>query len=504
MYPGRMLSRLSLPLAAIACIAACSPASSPPEAPAARKNVLFVLIDTLRSDHLESYGYARETSPFLTSLADDGVLFEEMTAPCSWTKPSIASLFTSLYPSQHGVRKGNARDTADNFVSDVLPTNLTTLAELYSAAGYRTFGAVRNSHLKGFMGFGRGFDVYREVLGKADAVVRPFESWLDEREGDDAPWFAYLHFLDVHAYTPPPEYRDLFGTPELEYFLPGSPEKFSQLRDDVKAGRMACPPKEQEGLRLLYDATIRHLDDVLKQVAAQLIERGEWEETLVVVTSDHGEEFFEHGEFAHGHSMADNLLRVPWIVRFPGREYAGTRVDAPATLVDVLPTLAEACGLPHRPEEFVGTSMMSAIESADEPSPDRYRYGELYKEEVPNETYFLVQSLRGRDHHFLRTWRPAPGAQSKLRSARHRSSFEPALRKDHPEWFEVEDVLYDLENDPDELEDAADRLPDVTERCRDILSRIDEMLYRQKPVEGGEVELDPETIQDLRENGYIR
>lgn len=500
--------RIAAALALAASLWACSRSGVPdaPPSPARGKNVLFVLIDTLRADHLDAYGYERETAPFLAEIARRGVLFEDVSAPCSWTKPSIASLFTSLYPTQHGVLAGNARDTEDHFVSDVLPPGLPVLAEFFQRAGYDTFASVRNSHLKAFMGFGRGFDVYEEVLGHADRVIAPFLEWLDNRgNGPPRPFFAYLHFLDVHAYTPPPEYRERFGPVRLRYFLPGRPEIFMKFREAVREGRAECPPEEREGIVRLYDASIRFLDDRLRALWAELERRGLADDTMIVVTSDHGEEWFEHGEFAHGHSMADNLLRVPWILAWPGGP-AGRRIRHPASLVDVLPTLLDLAGLPGDRSGFVGVSLArEAVEGESGPVPDRLRYGELYKEEDPARgTFFLQQSLRSRTHHFVRTWRPAPGKVAELRRLARRSAFEPRLRLERPDLFAVEDILHDLAADPGEQRNAAAEQPGVAERFRRALARIDERLARMPMVDAGEVRLDEATIRDLRETGYIR
>lgn len=486
--------------------AGCGEAGGPAPAPAKGANVLFILIDSLRSDHLDCYGYERPTAPFLAQMAQEGVLFEEVCAPCSWTKPSVASLFTSQFPSQHGVLVGNCRDTEDNFVSDVLPSSLPTMAEFFQRSDYATFAAIRNSHLKAFMGFSKGFDSFHEIMGGGKKIVDKFEAWINNRGEDGRPFFAYLHFLDVHSYNPPASYRELFGKPDLKYFKLGA-EAFMKFREDVKKGRATCPEEEQEGLRLLYDAEVRYLDDLMKSIAEFLKEKGLWSNTLFVLTSDHGEEFFEHGEFAHGHSMADNLLRIPLVLRLPGSAFAGTTIPAPMDLLDLPPTLMDLCGVPYPEGELSGVSLANQVLQGGASGRDRYRYGELYREN-PFDGYFLTQSLRSRDFHFLRTYRTRKGMGPKLmervKNSGKRSVFAASLRRDHAGCYEVEEKLFDLRTDPGEFKNAALDNPEITSKMGELLDGIDQLLCERGAADGGQVILDPDTIEDLRRTGYIR
>jgi arylsulfatase A-like enzyme len=490
-----------LALAAALLLAGCGSDHEPSAPPAKDANVLVILIDALRSDHLDCYGYDLKTAPFVTQLTREGIVFEQVSATCSWTKPSIASLFTSLYPSQHGVLMGNARDTADHYVSDVLPPSLPVLAEFYRKAGYATFGAVCNSHLKAFMGFGKGFEKYGEITGEARLIADAFIEWMKTREKDRRPFFAYLHFLDVHSYTPPKAYRERFGKPKLKHFLKGG--DFLKFRKDVKEGRAEVPEDEIEGIQLLYDAEIRYTDDMLRKIVDYLKERSAWDRTLFVMTSDHGEEFFEHNEFAHGHSMADNLLRIPFIMRLPGGVFAGKRLDVPANLVDIQPTLLDLSGISYPGDIFVGRSLVQPITDDQASERDRFRYGELFKESK-DDGFYLIQSLRDRHFHFLRTYRPREGVLQTLRELKKKSLFDARLRKDRPELYKVVDKLFDLQEDPGEFNDVLADHPELYTRMSDYLKRIDQLLYRQGTADAGQVALDPETIEELKGMGYIR
>lgn len=237
----------------------------------ASPNVLLILIDALRPDHLGVYGYSRNTSPVIDDLARGGVVFENAVSPASWTKPAVASLLTGLDPLQHRVFTGNKRDTEGRITSDVLIEEHLTLAEVLRPAGYRTGGFVRNAHLRPFLGFAQGFDFYRADLGDAMEVTEHFLEWL--QPGRKEKFFAYLHFLDVHwPYSPPDPFAKMFDPPEADLEF-NERETWKLLERKIRSGDMAVNEVDVEAMKALYDGEIRYIDAALGQLFANLRDR---------------------------------------------------------------------------------------------------------------------------------------------------------------------------------------------------------------------------------------
>ncbi|MCP3915346.1 MAG: sulfatase [bacterium] len=324
-------------LLALACAtaSACGRTDAPPP------NVLLICMDTVRADHLGCYGYERrETTPTLDRLAERGYVFADTSATAGWTKPSVPTILTGLYPAQHGVYQGSSKD-ADGMHSDVVPKGARTLAEAFAATGYETAAFVMNAQLRRGLGFEQGFDVYADGAGDAREIRWRARDWLDERAGDE-PFFLYLHFLDAHwPYPVPDEYATLFTDgADVERFRG---KDWRELRDAVNHGREQLSDADLEVLLALYDGAIRYIDDELGRLMDHLERSGLAEDTIVCVVSDHGEEFLEHGRIGHGHGLYENLLSVPWILHVPGR--GAGRVETPCSLVDLFPTLLHAAGV---------------------------------------------------------------------------------------------------------------------------------------------------------------
>jgi arylsulfatase A-like enzyme len=372
------LAALVLGGLAIACLGlGCAPTPSPP-------NVLLISIDSLRPDHLHCYGYGPETSPNIDRLAAEGVVFEHVIADSSWTLPTHVSLLTGLTSQVHRV----------TFDGHRLAPERTTLPEVLGAAGYRTHGIWSGPYLHPIFGFDQGFgpgdyvgvigpsayddpdffggDDPREVartrrqLNQAShrtitspAVTRRAVDFL-EAHGNE-PFFLFLHYFDVHYdYVPPEEIWRRFD-PDYRGNLTSVP-----FSDDGRINR-EMPEGELRHLRALYDGEIFFTDHYVGRLLDALERLGLADETLVVLTSDHGEEFFEHGEKGHRKNLFDETLRVPLVLRLPGHLEAGTRVTTQARHIDVLPTILDLLGL-DGPEEVQGRSLVSASEGEAEPA----------------------------------------------------------------------------------------------------------------------------------------
>jgi arylsulfatase A-like enzyme len=326
----------------------------------ARSNVLVISIDTLRADHLSSYGYSRPTSPRIDALAREGVLFEQVVAPAPWTLPSYGSLFTACTPavhragvnSAHEERFGRDEDTKNEEL-EILRSDLVTLAESFKAAGWATAGFHANSFLRAKNGVDRGFDRWVFYQYHAPVGIDLALDWIERNR--IGPWFCFLHLMDVHQpYVPPPPFDRKFSA-RSHTEVPSYPPPIDELR--------AKRPEESMRQLLIdeYDGAIAYTDDRIGDMLDRLKGMGLLDQTLVVVHSDHGEEFWEHGGYEHGHTEYDELLRVPMILRLPARLPSGKRVGARARLLDLMPTLLDLLGLPSV-SGIEGRSLLPLIE----------------------------------------------------------------------------------------------------------------------------------------------
>jgi arylsulfatase A-like enzyme len=312
-------------------------------------NLILISIDTLRADHLGFYGYPRGTSPFLDSLAARGVVFERAYAPSPWTLPSHASLLTGLYPSHHGAFNEKLS----------LPAGVETLADRRAVRGFATGAVVNSWFFDEIYGLARGFESYANVPahlkrgGAAPSVSALGLRWLGERDG--RPFFLFLHYYDVHSdYNAEEEYEALFRG-SYAGDIDGST---AQLRE-IQRGERRLDGAGRDHLIDLYDAEIRQMDARLELLFEQLEDAGALEGSLVVITSDHGEEFLEHGGVLHGGTYYEEVLRVPLVVVGPDVP-AGLRVETPVSLVDLAPTLLALFGEPAPAEsEFDGVDVSS-------------------------------------------------------------------------------------------------------------------------------------------------
>ncbi len=330
--------------------------SALPAAEAGAPNVLLLILDTVRSADLSLYGYAHSTTPHLERLAARGVTFEQAWSTSPWTLPAHASLFTGRYPHE-----------LDADWQTPLGDSPPTLAEHFATRGYRTGGFVGNLIYATYeTGLDRGFARYedypvsvpmivnssllvrwivmrsRRWLGRdqflvwksAREVNEGFLAWVDGSgkdgsEGGARPFFAFLNYMDAHApYLPPDSLRGRFG-----------PERRGRALADL-SDRRDWTPEELRAERAAYDGAIAYADQEMGYLLAQLESRGLLESTLLVVASDHGEQFGEHGLVDHGNSLYRPLLRVPLVLSMPGRVPGGARVERPVSLRDVTATIA--------------------------------------------------------------------------------------------------------------------------------------------------------------------
>lgn len=314
-----------------------------------RPNVLVIMIDTLRQDALGCTGNERDLTPNLDRLAAEGVLFTEARSPSSWTLPAHASFFSSSLPSQHGVIDKSRR----------LPDHFRTLTEELQAAGWRTGAFTDGGFVLPLYGFMKGFDwihVSPDAAGKRgerfgiDHLSKRALSWIRRKPG---PFFTFLHTYEVHSPLDPPEdLREQFVRP-YEGPLPRVPV-LRKVQKRFDEGEMT--PEDLRYLHDLYSAEVAYTDRILGTFLDALEADGVLDSTLVIVTSDHGENFGEHGHLGHGSWLHESLLKVPLILRFPGVYDGGAREDTPVQLLDLAPSILELAELPA-PDGWVGASL---------------------------------------------------------------------------------------------------------------------------------------------------
>ena len=425
-------------------------------------NVIVILIDALRSDHLGCYGYDKATSPALDKFARESVLFSNSFSQSTHTKPSTASLFTSLYPSQHDVLLGNRRDAAGNFFSDVLDESFKTMAEYLSEAGFNSAGFLDQGQLHAYMGFGQGFAYYNTYLKKAKQINNDFYRWLSVNK--HRKFFAYLHYLDVHApYAPPPEYRDMFVTGKSSMVIPervADWRKFKKKFDEIKD---QLTQADIDWLKALYDAEIRALDDYLAALFSRMKEEGVYDNSLIIITADHGDSFMEHGEIDHGTTLYDEVLLVPLLIRFPHGEHAGV-IETPVQTIDVLPTILDYVGVNTENDLLMGRSLIAVLNEPEAFAGESIFSERMYLLSIRKGIYKLIYN-KNTMHQELYDLSADPREQSNLLAGGNHTAIGDTLKAELLAW---------------------------SEKVRHI-----------RPARSG-VKLDKETVDKLKSLGYIR
>jgi len=442
----------------------------PPRMP----NVVFLLLDTVRADRLGATRNGLPVTPHLDAFADEAVVFANTVTPCSWTKPAMASIFTARYVDAHGVFYSARIEDPDHPVSDVLPDEFETMAEFLARHGYDTFAVQTNANLTRAAGFAQGFDEGRYLFQngwRADWVTGQALHTLDVlRE----PFFAYCHYMDPHApYDPPETHRDVFGPePDLteqDRALLDNDTFMAYCLDRVKVALgledgHAMPefsPQGKEYVRQRYDSEIRYMDDELGPLLDRV--RAKYPHSVIIIASDHGEEFWERGGMGHGATLHREQLRVPLLIRAPGLPRG--RVETPAELLDILPTVARLIGADADPA-WQGKDLFRA-DAVHEPRFSR--------------TYGPWPELRVDAEAVL------DGGAKLIRDNTHEQT-----------------RLYDLETDPGEHNDLA---PDQPERAQALTSTLDDHRRKNEKRRGAvaqqETRLDDETRAMLDAMGYV-
>ncbi len=379
--------------------AAAGPSAPPPQG---RPNVILITLDTVRADHLSLYGYARRTTPHLERFAQEAAVYTNAVAAGDLTLSSHASLFTGLYPSSHG-----AHTSAERYWGAPLPVELPSLPVILSGHGYRTQAVVANfAYLAQAFGFSRGFERYDPRMAapflaqgramylrsrvrnylthfvppamferqarSAEDINRAVFAVLDELKRGSRPFFLFINYMDAHwPYLPPPPYDMLYPGKAKRFTGP----KYFSLREDLITFQREMTPAERDHLVSQYDGALNYLDAQLAELIARLKQNGLYDNTLLVITADHGEAFGEHHMLSHGVSVYQDQVHIPLLIKFPsGRSPvpAATRIDAPVSQVDILPTILATLHY-AAPPRIQGRSLLDS-----DPKPSRTVFAESF------------------------------------------------------------------------------------------------------------------------------
>jgi len=451
---GRSIARALAPAAAV-LLAACATPVTPPT------HIVVVLIDTLRADRLGAYGSTRGLTPFLDSLAERGVVFRNAWAPAPHTRPSVASLFTSRFPSEHGTM-GFGHGLAEQE---------TTLAEVLSGRDWWTAGFLGTGVIEAKSGFAQGFAVYDAPAGGAkrgglhirQGLLRSMETLRSGR-----PSFLYVHYMEPHIPWAPPAYLLTAVRPDIP--LAEMPAiSFAMLMARYQPPDATMRAK----IEAVYDAEVATVDAEIRALFEYLPRQGFLDDAVIVITADHGEGFGGHDLYGHGNSLYEELIHVPLIVVLP-RQSRGRTVDEPVTLVDVAPTLLDLAGVPA-PPSFEGRSLRRQLEGGL-----AHRFDAAFEDARP------VFSERPQ----------APSDSRRPGEALHETAVRIGARK-LVHNLDGSDETYDLRRDPGE------RRPERA-AAGPLAAALDQ--FRAAHTEESrapKTEIDPDTAERLKALGYV-
>ncbi|MGD8538552.1 MAG: sulfatase-like hydrolase/transferase [Candidatus Aminicenantes bacterium] len=439
-------------------------------------NVILISVDTLRADHLGCYGYERETSPNIDALAEDSVLFSNVYASSPWTLPSHVSMLTSLHGVHHQVYQDDER----------MDPAILTLADLLRQNHFFCTAFTGGGFVSSVYGFSKGFDMYQEGGGgvhrqdSAGYLYGLVVEWL-EQHSKDKNFFLFLHTYQPHdPYACPEPFKDMFLSEDAKWshinlmgHLGGRPNLFKPL-----------PELERRNIVDLYDGELRYTDEALiGPLLEKLKQLGLYDRTLIVFTSDHGEEFYDHKSWGHGHQLYDESLKVPLLMKFPGARLRGTKIDNIVSLVDVMPTILEELGIDCLELSLDGKSLIPAIKGKDR--EDRIFWADIGDNVLDSHVPQKISTNSGTEKFILNK----------------RYTEEALTFFDYPPPETGPAELYDLIKDPREERNIVDNRVELVNQ----LIRSIELLYSQaKKRKSLKPEIDEDLKEQLRALGYIK
>jgi len=453
-----------------------------------RPNILLIVMDTQRANNLSCYGYAKRTTPNIDEIANEGALFLNNIVPGVWTLPSHASLFTGRYVSGHG---------ADAHC-EYLMVDFPTMAEILGANGYQTVGFSNNGWVSRKSGIARGFQEFYLVsrkIGKKRVVewfyveeeyfkgegeedrgslktVNLAISWMKRRWDHKRPFFMFINFIEPHGpYWPPEPFRSKFLPPDVtEDELKNLPKLRSTGECiDVRVGKLKLTRRQWEIEKALYDGCTATVDDRIGKLFTYLKEEGIADETIVIITSDHGDVQGEHEPHIEHHlCVYEELVRVPLIIRYPDVVPKGLKVKWLSQTLDILPTILDMVQIKDKKywRTIHGYSLLSTI-----------------TENKPVREYALIEYHTSVQQLF-HIWRRHP--EYDIRNFNYWIKAIRTLKYKYIWYSNGRDELYDLEEDPEEKRNIADERKDVVVKLRrklgEILMSIDHVYYGDMPM----------------------
>jgi arylsulfatase A-like enzyme len=412
-------------------------------------NVILISIDTLRADHFGCYGYEKNTTPNIDEFAKDSVLFKETIAQAPSTLPSHASIFTSLIPTHHGT-----------FISrkTQIPRELITMPEILKENNYTTISYNGGGQVSAKFGFDSGFDIYEswpsKNIIKENFIQKVNKSinWMNEN--NENKFFLFLHTFEVHIpYTPKKEYLELL---EKDYSGNLSINISRTLLNKINNRKIKMNEEDKQHIINAYDAEIYSMDYSFGKLIDFLKQEGLYDSTIIIFTSDHGEEFNEHGYMGlHSHALYDEQLKVPLIIKFPKSTYASEIINKQVRSIDILPTLLDILNV-RSLDSFEGISLINMINS------ENIELFAISQQDVPTEK--IPTTIRTK------------------------------------KWKLYNERLFDLETDPLEKRDVSKEYPLIKKY---LVENLNKTLQQKENISAEKAELDERTLEQLKSLGYI-
>ena len=445
---------------------------------AKKPNIILVSIDTLRADHLGVYGYERNTSPNMDALARESAVFLNTDASSPWTLPSHVSLLTSLSGLNHQVY----------YREDKIDPSLPTLADILRSNGYCCSAITGGAFVSPIFGFSKGFDSYEiraaELKDKnlAEQCFEGVSRWLDDNAGKN--FFLFIHTYQTHSpYESPAAYNTMFVGENPKRFgfdvltdLGGPTGVFKKL-----------PEADRQNIIGLYDGEIRYTDEkLIKPLIEKLQQIGIYERTMFIITSDHGEQFYDHGSWNHGNFLYADTLKVPLIIKFPYSKYRGRNFSTIVRVIDILPTILEELKTDFNETSFDGRSLIPILKGREKESRT-----------------FLADVADTADR--------SPTSRIPMKIAVNSGDFKLVLNREYRKEY-LESLpeppppnppieLYNLRDDPGEKKNIADQQTEVVRRLTAQVKSLYQNAQKRQPVKAG---MTKELEDQLRALGYIR
>jgi len=438
-------------------------------------NVILISIDTLRADHLGCYGYKRDTSPAIDDLAEDSALFLNTYSSSPWTLPSHVSLLTSLHCMNHRV----------HYEDEKMDSSLVTLADLLRQKGFYCSAFTGGGFVNAAYGFSKGFDSYGQSsrgihqIDGAEWICQSVLDWIDNHKDRD--FFLFIHTYQPHnPFSCPPPFNTMFLDDAAEWreidlltYIGGKEGIFKNLSE-----------RERENTISLYDAEIRYTDEkLIEPLLKKLKDTGLYDQSMIILTSDHGEEFYDHHGWEHGHTLYDELLKVPLIIKFPGSEFAREKIHTIVRLIDVMPTILDNLGLKRSGQNLDGKSLMPILKEKE--IADRtfiaYKADNILNSHIPQKISMNEEKIK-------------LILNKKFTAEQHNFFLSPP-----PELVSIE--LYDLSKNSGEKKNIVDERSQIASR---LVRLINDIYIKVKERKSEKADIDKDLLEQLKALGYLR